>query len=162
MRPKTDKALGQCMSWVGVTPVRRYQEHYHCRGGRRRLTKTVQELSRGRRRLLPGTVPIRRRECGACRLGRACRRLATWCALCRRVNGDPELPLSPWPLEHPRDWVAWVNRPLSEEPTNRIRTCVQRGCPLGPEPWMQQTAVRLGLQFTLRGPTRPRHSGANQ
>ena len=32
-RPKTDKALGQWLGWLGATPVRRHHEHYHSRGG---------------------------------------------------------------------------------------------------------------------------------
>ncbi len=32
VRPRTDEALGRLMGWVGVTHVRRHQEHYHRRG----------------------------------------------------------------------------------------------------------------------------------
>ena len=43
-----------------------------------------------------------------------------------------------------------------------IRTCVQRGRPLGSESWVRNTAARLGLDFTLRGPGRPRTAPDNQ
>src|SRR5437016_5185841 len=33
LRPRTAAALGRLMGWVGVTHVRRHQEHYHNRGG---------------------------------------------------------------------------------------------------------------------------------
>jgi REP-associated tyrosine transposase len=52
--------------------------------------------------------------------------------------------------------VAWVNRELKEEQLETVRTSVNRGRPLGVETWVQRTAKRLGLEFTLRGPGRPR------
>ena len=62
----------------------------------------------------------------------------------------------------PHRWVAWVNRVFDEEQLEGIRICVQRGRPLGPEHWMRRTAARLGLDFTLRGPGRPRKTPNNQ
>ena len=83
-------------------------------------------------------------------------------ALATRSTARANLRLSPWPLERSRNWVARVNRGLNDEQLDGIRTCVQRGRPLGPEAWVRQTAVRLGLAFTLRGPGRPRKISDNQ
>jgi hypothetical protein len=33
---------------------------------------------------------------------------------------------------------------------DRVQQSVRRGCPLGSDRWVNQTARRLGLEFTLR------------
>src|SRR5271157_1281863 len=96
VRPKTDKALGRWMGWVGVTHVRRYHEHYHSRGGGhlyqgRFKSFPVQEddyFLRAGRRLLPYLVPLRGSQPMARGAGRARRGLAmerTMAACARRV-----------------------------------------------------------------------------
>ena len=60
------------------------------------------------------------------------------------------------------EWVARVNRRLPDGQLEEIRGCVQRGRPLGPEASVLETAARLGLEFTLRGPGRPRTTSINQ
>ena len=47
---------------------------------------------------------------------------------------------------------------LNEEQLDTLRTCVQRGRPLGPPSWIRTTAAHLGLDLTLRGPGRPRNN----
>jgi putative transposase len=161
VRPNTDRALGQWMGWVGVTHVRRYHEHYHSRGGG--------HLYQGRFKSFP--VAEDDYFFTLCRYveGNALRAELVdraedwqWCGLWRRANGSEDLPLSDWPLERSRNWVAWVNRGLEKEHVEEVRTCVQRGRPFGPEVWVRETAARLGLEFTLRGPGRPRVRGDNQ
>jgi putative transposase len=66
------------------------------------------------------------------------------------------------PLERSRNWIAWVNRGLNDEQLEGIRTSVNRGRPFGSEAWVQKTARHLGLEFTLRGPGRPRTISNNQ
>ncbi len=161
VRPKTDEALGRWMGWVGVTHVRRYHEHYHSRGGG--------HLYQGRFKSLPVAEDdyflalCRYVEANPLRAGLAERAEQwQWSGLWRRAHRQGELRLSPWPLQRSRNWVAWVNRGLNEEQIAGIRTCVQRDRPLGPEAWVRQTAVRLGLEFTLRGPGRPRKISNNQ
>jgi putative transposase len=163
-RPKTDDALGRWMGWVGVTHVRRYHERYHSRGGG--------HLYQGRFKSFPVAEDdyflalCRYVEANALRAGLAERAEQwQWGGLWRRTQGmqeSSELALSPWPLERSRNWVAWVNRGLNAEQLEGMRTSVNRGRPLGPKPWVQETANRLGLGFTLRGPGRPRTTPDNQ
>ena len=155
VRPKTDQALGRWMGWVGVTHVRRYHEHYHSRGGG--------HLYPGRFKSFPVAEDdyflalCRYVEANALRAGLVARAEEwQWSGLWRRAHASPELPLSPWPLERSRNWVAWVNRALNDEQLEGIRTSINRGRPLGPDSWVQRTAKRLGLEFSLRGPGRPR------
>ena len=160
-RPRTDEALGRWMGWVGVTHVRRHHEHHHSRGGG--------HLYQGRFKSFPVAEDdyflalCRYVEANALRAGLVQRAEQwQWCGLWRRTHGAADLPLTPWPLERSRNWVAWVNRGPSDEQLEGIRTCVQRGRPFGPEAWVRPTAARLGLQFTLRGPGRPRKTSNNQ
>jgi len=55
-----------------------------------------------------------------------------------------------------------VNATMVEEQLDALRMCAQRGRPFGSPTWVQTTARRLGLGFTLRGPGRPRKGTGNQ
>lgn len=161
VRPKTDEALGRWMGFVGVTHVRRHHEHYQTRG--------AGHLYQGRFKSFPVAEDdyflalCRYVEANPLRAGLVERAEQwQWSGLWRRAHGAGPLPLSSWPVERPRTWVAWVNRILDEEQLEGIRICVQRGRPLGPKHWVGRTAARLGLDFTLRGPGRPRKTPDNQ
>jgi putative transposase len=160
-RPRTNEALGRWMGWVGVTHVRRYHEHYHSRGGG--------HVYQGRFKSFPVAEDdyfvalCRYVEGNPLRAGLVERAEQwQWSGLWRRARGPGDLRLSAWPLERSRNWVAWVNRGLNDEQLEGIRTCVERGRPFGPETWLRRTAARLGLEFTLRGPGRPRKTSNNQ
>jgi len=161
VRPTTDEAMGRWMGWVGVTHVRRHHEHYHSRGGG--------HLYQGRFKSFPVATDeyfltlCRYVEANPLRAGLV--RLAEqwqWSGLGRRSRGSSELPLSRWPVERSRNWLAQVNRGLEEQQLEALRTSVARGRPLGAEAWVRRTAARLGLGFTLRGPGRPRTKADNQ
>lgn len=64
--------------------------------------------------------------------------------------------LEPGPVHRPADWLEHVNRPATESELERLRQSVQRACPYGADPWVQQTASDLGLDATLRNRGRPR------
>jgi hypothetical protein len=64
--------------------------------------------------------------------------------------------LHPSPAPRPADWLDWVNRPITQADVERLRTCTARGRPYGAEGWTAATAVRLGLDASLRTPGRPR------
>ncbi|MFZ5828744.1 MAG: transposase [Planctomycetota bacterium] len=154
VRPQTDEALGRWMGWVGVTHVRRHHERYHSRGGG--------HLYQGRFKSLP--VAEDEHFLALCRYVEANPRRARlveraeqwrWSGLARRRRHADDLPLSAWPMERPSDWLARVNRDLKQAQLDAIRVCVARGRPLGHADWVQQTAERLGLGFTLRRPGRP-------
>ena len=65
-------------------------------------------------------------------------------------------PLTGWPVERPRDWLARVNRALSPDELNALRTSVHRGRPFGDPRWQASIAKRLGLESTFRPRGRPR------
>jgi putative transposase len=155
MRPRTDDALGRLMGWVGVTHVRRHHQHYHTRGGG--------HLYQGRFKGFPVQddahflAVCRYVEANALRAGLV-RRAENWRwggLYARAHRGKPFTPAD-WPVDRPRNWAAAVNEALDDKMLEQLRTCVNRGRPCGREQWVQRTAKRLGLTFTLRNPGRPR------
>ena len=155
VRPRTEDALGRFMGWVGVTHVRRHHQHYHTRGGG--------HLYQGRFKCFPVQddthflTVCRYVEANALRAGLV-KRAERWMwggLNARGYRGKP-FTLANWPVEQARGWTAAVNEALADKALERIRTSVNRGRPCGEQPWVQRTAERLGLTFTLRNPGRPR------
>jgi putative transposase len=155
VRPRTAEALGRWMGWVGVTHVRRHHEHYERRGGG--------HLYQGRFKSFPVSEDgyflalCRYVEANALR-ARLVERAEQWQwnGLWRRRHRRKDLPLADWPVERPRGWLEIVQASLSREALSILRTSVQRGRPLGSAEWVTKTAARLGLDYTLRDPGRPR------
>ncbi|MEX0678856.1 MAG: transposase [Pirellulales bacterium] len=155
VRPKTDDALGRWMGWVGVTHVRRHHAHYRSAGGG--------HLYQGRFKSFP--VATDEYFLALCRYVEANPRRAKlveraedwrWSGLWRRGHRATGLTLSAWPLSRPQGWLKLVNARLPKQSLDALRECVQRGRPSGPPKWVQTTSKRLGLEFTLRRPGRPR------
>jgi putative transposase len=161
LRPRTDEALGRFMGWVGVTHVRRHHEHYHTRGGG--------HLYQGRFKSFPVQDDVhfltlcRYVEANALRAGLV-ERAEDWVwggLYARRHRGKP-LRLSEWPVGRPSNWTTTVNEAIEEKDLERLRASVNRGRPWGEDSWVDKTARRLGLMFTLRKAGRPRKSEINQ
>jgi putative transposase len=161
VRPQTDMALGRLMGWIGVTHVRRHQEHYRRRG--------AGHLYSGRYKSFP--VAEDQYFLSLCRYVEANPVRAKlveraeqwrWGGIWRRSHRGAGLALSTWPLGRPRNWTSLVNTVQAPEELQGVRECVARGRPLGTAPWVQATAERLRLTFTLRGPGRPRKMSNNE
>jgi len=66
------------------------------------------------------------------------------------------LPLAPWPILRPDNWLELVNSGEPPSGIDEIRLAIRKGRPFGEEQWQRETAIRLGLEHTLRDPGRPR------
>lgn len=168
LRPRTAKALGQLMGWVGVTHVRRHHEHYHTRGGG--------HLYQGRFKSFP--IQDDRHFLTVCRYVEAnplrakkVDRAEKWEHSSLRWwpsgggQGDglaPPVPLAEWPVVRPADWVERVNRPLKDRELVPLHASVNRGRPYGQEAWMRETARKLGLEHTFREAGRPKKRGTDR
>jgi putative transposase len=155
LRPREKQALARLMGWVGVTHVRRHHEHYCTRGGG--------HLYQGRFKSFPVQedrhllVLCRYVEANAVRAGMVKDvRDWPWCGVRTREHANRWLKLSPWPVDRPRNWLSLLNDPMDRADLTSVRNSVQRGRPLGTAAWVARTAQRLGLNFTLRNPGRPR------
>ena len=62
----------------------------------------------------------------------------------------------------PRQWRAWVNKPQTEAELTALRNCIRRSSPFGSEAWAKSSALRLGLESTLRPRGRPRKQSGEQ
>lgn len=78
--------------------------------------------------------------------------------LWRRMHGSAQARalLCEGPVPLPRDWLEWVQIPLTGEELEAVRRCATRGCPFGVQTWVEQTVEALGLQSTMRPRGRPR------
>jgi len=157
LRPRTAAALGRLMGWVGVTHVRRHHAHYNTVGGG--------HLYQGRFKSFPVQddghflAVCRYVEANALRAGLV-GRAQDWayCGLSERSGRSGKVSVSQWPVDRPANWVNLVNAMPDRLTLDSLRDGVNGGKPYGSEQWVARTARRLGLEFTLRGPGRPRKS----
>ncbi len=63
--------------------------------------------------------------------------------------------LGDWPVDRPRDWLRHANEAPTDAEIAAIRESVRRSRPFGGTAWIQQTAERLQLEWTLRPRGRP-------
>lgn len=49
-----------------------------------------------------------------------------WCSLTTYGPADDIDILSPWPVERPKDWIDWVNRPLGVHPLPELKRLARR------------------------------------
>ena len=159
LRPRTAAALGRFMGWVGVTHVRRHHAHYNSRGGG--------HLYQGRFKSFPVQddghflTVCRYVEANALRAGMV-KRAEDWayCGLSARSGRSGKVPVSQWPVDRPANWIKLVNAMPDKATLDSLRDSVNGGKPYGSEQWVAQAVRRLGLEFTLRGPGRPRKKNA--
>jgi len=81
-----------------------------------------------------------------------------WLSATRREHEpDAVWPLlSSPPVPLPSNWNEQLRQEISAETLERVNHCIQRSCPYGSADWVQKTAVRLGIESTIRPRGRPR------
>ena len=153
--PREDGDLSCWMQWVMTAHVRRYHRHYRGSG----------HVWQGRFKAFPiqqdahlWTV-LRYVERNPLRAGLVARAEAwPWSSLWWRGKGKEDRPpfLHDGPVDRPRGWVGEVNRPMTDDELAAVRQSVNRGTPWGGQTWRRRTAVRLGIESSLRPRGRPR------
>jgi putative transposase len=72
-------------------------------------------------------------------------------------------PLLPWldpgPVPRPSGWLELVQAAQTEAELAALRRSVARNAPYGSRDWVEETAVQLGLESSLRASGRPRNHG---
>jgi len=151
--PYADGDLGRWMHWLLTSHVRCYHRRYHSSG----------HVWQGRFKAFPIEhdehllAVLRYAERNPLRANLVERAQDwPWSSLTILYASPPALILHPGPCPRGDDWLRLVNQPQTEAELQAVRTCVQRGAPYGRQPWRQETALRLGLEFTLRPRGRPR------
>jgi len=154
LRPREAPALSDFMRWVGVTHVRRYQEHYHQRGGG--------HLYQGRFKsfLVQSDAHFltvcRYVEANPVRAGMVRRAEHwQWSSLGYDPASVPRVTCADWPVDRPRGWAHVVNQALPPADADAVRISITRDRPFGDPAWTEQTVKRLGLLATVRPRGRP-------
>ena len=153
--PRNDGDLSRWMQWLMTSHVRRHHRQYDSRGHVWQGRFKAFAIQRGAHML---TI-LRYVERNPLRAGLVERAQDwPWSSLHRRRrsnrNTEPQF-LRDSPVERGRNWVATVNRPMTDDELAAIRVSVNRGTPWGDPKWQRKTATRLGLESTLRPRGRP-------
>ncbi len=87
-----------------------------------------------------------------------------WGSLWAREEGPPKLLelLAEWPGGRPRGWVKYVNQAIMAKELARLTTSENRSRPYGDDGWVGRTAGKLGLDYTIRDPWRPKAAGSGK
>jgi putative transposase len=63
-----------------------------------------------------------------------------------------------WPVDVPKDWRRFLNKPQTRAEEEAMRKSIQRSCPFGSPTWQERIAKRLMLKSCFRPVGRPRRS----
>lgn len=156
--PERDGELGAFMQRLTTTHVRRWHLHQNTVG--------YGHLYQGTYKSFPVEVDehllavLHYVERNPLRAGLAERaELWRWSSLWRWRHpqaSEDAPPLTAWPIQRPRAWLVYVNRPDNEAELEALRTAVGRGRPFGSPAWQSVTAAKLGLESTFQPRGRPR------
>jgi len=153
--PREDGELSEVMRWITVTHTQRWHAHRQSSGSG--------PVYQGRFKSFPVQTDehfltvARYVERNALR-AKLVRRAEQWqwSSLWAHAHREGAAFLSDWPVERPRQWVAWVNESERRSDLEDLRCSAQRGRPFGSEGWVARIAKRLGLESTLRPRGRPK------
>jgi putative transposase len=81
-----------------------------------------------------------------------------WSSLWHRTHDGEQVPLSPWPVDRPANWVGLLQHE-PEADAQEVRRATERGAPYGAPEWCSETATRLGIAFPQRQKGRPLKGG---
>jgi putative transposase len=151
--PHEDGDLGRFMQWLLTSHVRRYHRHYESSGhvwqGRFKAFPIQQD-----EHLLTVLRYVERNPLRSNLVKRA--EDWNWSSLRERLSGEPSELLQSGPIQLPRNWLALVNRPQTEQEVEALRRSIARGTPYGSDHWTKRSARRLGLESSLNPRGRPR------
>ncbi len=155
--PRRDGDLSRWMQWLMTSHVRRYHRHYDSSGhvwqGRFKafpiqsdghLLTVMRYVERNPVRAK--TVPVRKAQNWL------------WSSAGNPPTKFPPVKLHGGPVLWRRNWLDWVNQPLSEAELDAMKVCISRGRPYGEELWQKRIVKRLGLESTMRPRDRPKKS----
>jgi putative transposase len=156
VRPNTDKQLSSFIHWLSGTHAKRWQVGHNALGSghvyqARFKSCPVQTDAH----FLTVCRYVERNPLTAGLVNRA--EEWRWGSLWHRhrVGGRAQRLLSPWPVEPPRHWRAWVNDPLTAKEERAVRLALEKGRPFGSPAWQDRVGRALGLAPVPRGPGRP-------
>ena len=149
--PYNDSDISQWMHWLLTTHVRRYHQLRGTSGriwqGRFKAFPIEQDIY-----LLTVMRYVERNPVRANLVESA--EDWDWSSLSRRNAALARQVQSDGPVARPSDWISLVNTPQTGAEVEALRHCTIKSAPYGSENWVRETAAKLGLQSSLRGPGR--------
>jgi putative transposase len=79
-----------------------------------------------------------------------------WGSLYSERSSHFPIPLAPWPIARPDNWMEIVNTPQTKREVNDLRLRIVRDQPIGEPKWAENVASILGLTLRPRGRPRKR------
>jgi len=79
-----------------------------------------------------------------------------WGSLYSERSSYFPIPLAPWPIARPDNWIEIVNTPQTKREVSDLRLCIKRDQPIGEPEWAENVASILGLTLRPRGRPRKR------
>ena len=153
--PRKDGDLSTWMQWLMTSHVRRYHRHYNSSGhvwqGRfkafpiqsdEHLLTVMRYVERNP--INAKTIPIRKAQNWP------------WSSAGTPRKDYEVVDLHPSPVAKQKDWLTWVNKPLSEKEYDALNISMKRGSPFGSSQWQKRISKKLGLESTLRPIGRPK------
>ncbi len=151
--PHEDGDLSRWMQWLMTSHVRRYHRHYNGSG----------HVWQGRFKAFPVQsdehylTVLRYVERNPLRANMVARSQDwEWSSLKPTVRSGPEGLLCDGPIGKPAHWTRHVNGVETEAELKALRHSLARGTPFGDTQWQIRTAIKLGLESSLRPRGRPR------
>jgi putative transposase len=151
--PHEDGDLSRWMQWLMTSHVRRYHRHYNSSG----------HVWQGRFKAFPIQdddhyfAVLRYVERNPLRANMVTRSQDwEWSSLKPTARSGPDGLLSEGPVSKRSQWTRFVNGVETEGELASLRRSVVRGTPFGESSWQHATAVRLGLESSMRPRGRPR------
>lgn len=151
--PRESDDLARWAHWIFTTHARRYHKKYGSSGrvwqGRFKASIVEQDQY--------FLVLMRYVERNALKAGLAARAEEwEWGSLRWRMRKSGPVPLSPPPLDLPRNWIEYVNSPQTPGEFDSIRSSISRQAPIGSDVWIECMAADLGLGTAITPLGRPR------
>ncbi len=149
--PKKDNDLQKFMQWITLTHTQRWHVQNNTVGtGHLYQGRYKSFLIQKDTHLLSVIRYVERNPLRA----HLVRKAQNWhfSSLSRRLSNDENRKklLTEWPIQEPKDYLSFVNTPMSEEEVEAIHYSVNRGKPFGGDRWSTKMVSTHGLLSTIR------------
>jgi putative transposase len=153
LHPKTDGDLQQFMQWVTLTHTQRWHAQHNSTGtGHLYQGRYKSFLIEQDQHLLTVLRYVERNPLRA----KLVKKITDWKYSSLHQRLQPKTFLAPWPIPKPKDYLAFVETPLTPAELETARYSVNRGKPFGTESWTNKMLDRYGLDITTRERGRPK------
>lgn len=151
LRPYQDGGLQKFMQWLTLTHTQRWHTVNGTIGtGHLYQGRYKSFIIQGDKHLLTVIRYVERNPLRA----KLVKKIENWnfSSLARRLSENPARGklLEEWPIEMPKDYLAFVNEPMNENEEEIIRYSVNRSKPFGSDTWSSRMIDKFGLKATIR------------